>query len=163
MFAALAQLVEQGTENPCVLGSIPRRGKFFIYYNGQILSTRDLHSPYVPCSRFLRRGKFFVCYDGQILSTRDLHSPYVPCSRFLRRGKFFIYYNGQFCPQGTCTVLTSRAVDSSNAANFLFITTDNFVHKGLAQSLRPVQSIPQTRHFCIKILLRYERWQNEIN
>ena len=24
--AALAQLVEQGTENPCVLGSIPRRG-----------------------------------------------------------------------------------------------------------------------------------------
>lgn len=29
-FAALAQLVEQGTENPCVLGSIPRRGKFFI-------------------------------------------------------------------------------------------------------------------------------------
>ena len=29
-FAALAQLVEQGTENPCVLGSIPRRGKFFV-------------------------------------------------------------------------------------------------------------------------------------
>ena len=26
MNAALAQLVEQGTENPCVLGSIPRRG-----------------------------------------------------------------------------------------------------------------------------------------
>ena len=25
-YAALAQLVEQGTENPCVLGSIPRRG-----------------------------------------------------------------------------------------------------------------------------------------
>ena len=103
MFAALAQLVEQGTENPCVLGSIPRRGKFFIYYDGQL------------------------------------------------------------CPQGTCTVLTSRAVDSSDAANFLFITTDNFVHKGLAQSLRPVQSIPQMQHFCIKILLQYERWQNEIN
>ena len=26
MEATLAQLVEQGTENPCVLGSIPRRG-----------------------------------------------------------------------------------------------------------------------------------------
>ena len=29
-YAYLAQLVEQGTENPCVLGSIPRRGKFFM-------------------------------------------------------------------------------------------------------------------------------------
>ena len=29
MDAALAQLVEQGTENPCVLGSIPRRGTIF--------------------------------------------------------------------------------------------------------------------------------------
>ena len=27
-YAAIAQLVEQGTENPCVLGSIPRRGIF---------------------------------------------------------------------------------------------------------------------------------------
>ena len=31
-YAALAQLVEQGTENPCVLGSIPRRGIFFQGY-----------------------------------------------------------------------------------------------------------------------------------
>ena len=30
-YAALAQLVEQGTENPCVLGSIPRRGIFFVF------------------------------------------------------------------------------------------------------------------------------------
>ena len=30
MDAALAQLVEQGTENPCVLGSIPRRGTIFL-------------------------------------------------------------------------------------------------------------------------------------
>ena len=29
-FGALAQLVEQGTENPRVLGSIPRRAKFFV-------------------------------------------------------------------------------------------------------------------------------------
>ena len=29
MCAALAQLVEQGTENPCVLGSIPIRGTIF--------------------------------------------------------------------------------------------------------------------------------------
>ena len=29
MCAAIAQLVEQGTENPCVLGSIPSCGKFF--------------------------------------------------------------------------------------------------------------------------------------
>ena len=29
-FATLAQLVEQGTENPCVLGSIPRCGNFFV-------------------------------------------------------------------------------------------------------------------------------------
>ena len=31
MDAALAQLVEQGTENPCVLGSIPRRGTIFFF------------------------------------------------------------------------------------------------------------------------------------
>ena len=30
-FAALAQLVEQGTENPCVLGSIPRRGNSLFF------------------------------------------------------------------------------------------------------------------------------------
>ena len=29
MCAAIAQLVEQGTENPCVLGSIPSCGIFF--------------------------------------------------------------------------------------------------------------------------------------
>ena len=34
MNAALAQLVEQGTENPCVLGSIPRRGTTF--YNVEV-------------------------------------------------------------------------------------------------------------------------------
>lgn len=28
-YAAIAQLVEQGTENPCVLGSIPSCGIFF--------------------------------------------------------------------------------------------------------------------------------------
>ena len=42
MYAAIAQLVEQGTENPCVLGSIPscgtilkrpQRGLFFIAKN----------------------------------------------------------------------------------------------------------------------------------
>ncbi len=32
MCAALAQLVEQGTENPCVLGSIPRRGTIFYIF-----------------------------------------------------------------------------------------------------------------------------------
>ncbi len=29
-YAAIAQLVEQGTENPCVLGSIPSCGIFFL-------------------------------------------------------------------------------------------------------------------------------------
>ena len=32
-YAAIAQLVEQGTENPCVLGSIPSCGIFFCLYN----------------------------------------------------------------------------------------------------------------------------------
>ena len=35
--AALAQLVEQGTENPCVLGSIPRRGTTFLCKNNYYL------------------------------------------------------------------------------------------------------------------------------
>lgn len=30
MCAAIAQLVEQGTENPCVLGSIPSCGTIFV-------------------------------------------------------------------------------------------------------------------------------------
>ena len=46
--AALAQLVEQGTENPCVLGSIPRRGTtlktpvrvFFVSKSNLILRRR---------------------------------------------------------------------------------------------------------------------------
>ena len=32
-YAAIAQLVEQGTENPCVLGSIPSCGIFFCSNN----------------------------------------------------------------------------------------------------------------------------------
>ncbi len=30
MFAQIAQLVEQGTENPCVAGSIPALGTIFL-------------------------------------------------------------------------------------------------------------------------------------
>ena len=30
--ASIAQLVEQGTENPCVAGSIPARGTIFILF-----------------------------------------------------------------------------------------------------------------------------------
>ena len=38
-YAAIAQLVEQGTENPCVLGSIPSGGIFF-YSNNEGFSPR---------------------------------------------------------------------------------------------------------------------------
>ncbi len=35
-YAAIAQLVEQGTENPCVLGSIPSCGIFFCPYKSVV-------------------------------------------------------------------------------------------------------------------------------
>ena len=41
MLAALAQLVEQGTENPCVLGSIPRRGTIKRHPKGCFFMSRN--------------------------------------------------------------------------------------------------------------------------
>ena len=50
-YAALAQLVEQGTENPCVLGSIPRRGIFFVFLHsdsGTFLTENPIVSLVLP-------------------------------------------------------------------------------------------------------------------
>ena len=44
MCAAIAQLVEQGTENPCVLGSIPSCGTIFVFAMIDTSRNSELHS-----------------------------------------------------------------------------------------------------------------------
>ena len=48
MCAAIAQLVEQGTENPCVLGSIPSCGTIFVLNNGYTLHTPNSENKLEP-------------------------------------------------------------------------------------------------------------------
>ena len=61
-YAQIAQLVEQGTENPRVLGSIPSLGTTYVKNNGLIISTVVfLHlllfyrNSFFPCHVFLWR------------------------------------------------------------------------------------------------------------
>ena len=47
MYAAIAQLVEQGTENPCVLGSIPSCGIFFCPYFSRVSTKTGIVQKYI--------------------------------------------------------------------------------------------------------------------
>ena len=81
-FAALAQLVEQGTENPCVLGSIPRRGKFFVYYRILLFLSNSNHKKIgaICCGKLPRIDvckvnliNFVLVYNELIITNAFLH------------------------------------------------------------------------------------------
>ena len=74
-FASVAQLVEQGTENPRVVGSIPTGGTIFsveisaekTYASVAHLVERHLAKVEVASSSLVTRSKFFGALCGSIM------------------------------------------------------------------------------------------------
>ncbi len=89
MCAALAQLVEQGTENPCVLGSIPRRGTTFLTGGSLFFDVSESHPWFSPSRKTIhwivllgrvRRGTTFLT-GGSLFFDVSESNPWFSPSR----------------------------------------------------------------------------------
>ena len=113
MCAAIAQLVEQGTENPCVLGSIPSCGTIFVCNKKRTSELKDF-----------KRSKFFYKISRSLVPS---HKRILNC--FVRQSELrlhFCFYKGKQFKKATRNYIPSLSKMILNhffgrVAPFLFV------------------------------------------